>query len=88
MEWVLRLIGTGVDGQSRSFDVIEISRPDGLGEISELGLTLAQPRVIDEVVVARERAVREPVVAHERRHPLHSPTGSVYKVPGFGVDRY
>ena len=42
MEWVLRLVGTGVDGQSRSFDVMEISRPDGLGDIANLGLTLAE----------------------------------------------
>jgi hypothetical protein len=42
MEWVLRLVGTGVDGQSRSFDVIAISRPGGLGEIANLGLTLAE----------------------------------------------
>jgi hypothetical protein len=50
MEWVLRLIGTGVDGQSRSFDVIEISRPDGLGNIANLGLTLAEgKRLLAEV---------------------------------------
>ena len=42
MEWVLRLVGTDVDGQSRGFDVIEISRPGGLGEIANLGLTLAE----------------------------------------------
>lgn len=42
MGWVLRLVETGVEGQSRSFDVIEISRPDGLGDIANLGLTLAE----------------------------------------------
>jgi hypothetical protein len=42
MGWLLRLVETGVDGQSRSFDVIEISRPDGLGEIANLGLMLAE----------------------------------------------
>jgi hypothetical protein len=26
MEWTLRLVGTEMDGQSRSFDVMEISR--------------------------------------------------------------
>jgi hypothetical protein len=30
----------GIDGQSRSFDVMTISRPDGLGDIADLGLTL------------------------------------------------
>src|SRR5277367_6785804 len=42
MKWVLRLVGAGVDGQSRSFDVMEISRPDGVGDIANLGLTLAE----------------------------------------------
>jgi hypothetical protein len=28
MEWTLRLVGIGIDGQSRSFDVMAISRPD------------------------------------------------------------
>ena len=58
MGWVLRLVGTGVDGQSRSFDVMEISRPDGLGDIANLGLTLAEgkqllARVQQEVVAAQ-----------------------------------
>jgi hypothetical protein len=42
MEWVLRLVGTGVDGQFQSFEVMEISRPDGVGDIANLGLTLAE----------------------------------------------
>jgi hypothetical protein len=42
MEWVLRLVGTGVDGQPQSFDVMEISRPDGVFDIANLGLTLAE----------------------------------------------
>jgi hypothetical protein len=46
MEWVLRLVGTGVGGQSRSFDVMEISRPDGVGDIDNLGLTLAEGKLL------------------------------------------
>ena len=42
MEWTLRLVGTEIDGQSRSCEVIAISRPDGLGDIAALGLTLAE----------------------------------------------
>jgi hypothetical protein len=34
MEWTLCLVGAGIDGQSRSVDVMTISRPDGLGEIA------------------------------------------------------
>ena len=58
MEWVLRLVGTGVDGQSRSFDVMEISRPDGLGDIANLGLTLAEGKrllaSVQQAVVAAQ----------------------------------
>jgi hypothetical protein len=50
MEWTLRLVGTGADGQSRSFDVMLINRPEGLGEIANLGLTLS-----DEVRVKLPR---------------------------------
>jgi hypothetical protein len=46
MEWTLRLVGTGIDGQSRSFDVMPISRRDGLGEIANLGLTLAEAKLL------------------------------------------
>ena len=58
MEWTLRLIGTGIDGQSRSFDVMAISRPDGLGDIAQLGLTLAEAKQllvqIQQAVVAAQ----------------------------------
>src|SRR5882757_6659560 len=46
MEWTLRLVGTGADGQSRSFDVMPISRPEGLGEIANLGLTLTEAKLL------------------------------------------
>jgi hypothetical protein len=46
MEWTLRLVGTGIDGESRSFDVMPISRPDGLGEVANLGLTLAEAKLL------------------------------------------
>ena len=55
---MLRWVGTGIDGQSRSFDVMEISRPDGLGDLASLGLTLAEAkqllaRVQQDVVAAQ-----------------------------------
>ncbi len=46
MEWTLRLVGTGIDGRSHSFDVMPISRPDGLGEVANLGLTLAEAKLL------------------------------------------
>src|ERR1700733_9712301 len=58
MGWVLRLVETGIDGQSRISDVMEINRPDGLSDIGHLGLTLAEAkqllaRVQQEVVAAQ-----------------------------------
>ena len=36
------MVGTRVDGQSLSVDVMEFIRPDGLVDIAKLGLTLAE----------------------------------------------
>ena len=41
MGWVLRLVETGVDGASRSVDVMVIDRLGNLGDIAALGLTRA-----------------------------------------------
>jgi hypothetical protein len=42
MGWVLRLVETGVDGSSRSVDVMVIDPSGDLDDIAALGLTLAQ----------------------------------------------
>jgi hypothetical protein len=58
MEWTLRLVARGLDGQSQSVDVLEISRPDGLGDIASLGLTLSEakqlPGQVQQHVVAEQ----------------------------------
>src|SRR5687767_3916982 len=68
MGWVLRLVETGVDRSSRSVDVLAIDRPDDLGDIAALGLTLSQGKrlvalVQREIVTAqsRDHAVRRPL---------------------------
>src|SRR3954451_2985260 len=67
MGWVLRLVETGIEGLGRSVDVMVIDRPDDLGDIAALGLTLAQGKqlvalVQQEIVTAqsRDHAVRRP----------------------------
>ena len=67
MGWVLRLVETGVDGASRSVDVMVIDRLGDLGDIAALGLTLAQGKqlvalVQQEIVTAqsRDHAARRP----------------------------
>jgi hypothetical protein len=67
MGWVLRLVETGVDGSSRSVDVLEITHPGDLGDLADLGLTLADGRQllaqVQQAVVAaqsRDHAARRP----------------------------
>jgi hypothetical protein len=67
MEWTLRLVGTGLDGQSRSLDVMAISRPDGLGEIANLGLTL------DEAKLLLAKVQQQVVAAQAHHHAMFRP---------------
>ena len=67
MELVLRLVGTGIDGQSRSSDVMAISRPDGPGDLANLGLTLAEAK---QVLAHVQRDV---VAAQAGNHALLPP---------------
>ncbi|WP_158932617.1 hypothetical protein [Acidisphaera sp. S103] len=67
MEWTLRLVGTEMDGQSRRFDVIETSRPDGLSDIPNLGLTLAEAK---QLLVQVQQEV---VAAQARHHAIFRP---------------
>jgi len=65
--WVLRLVKIGAEGEGPCVDVMEISRPDDLVDIANLGLTLAEAKrllagVQREIVAAqaRDHAVRRP----------------------------
>src|SRR3954449_13058339 len=65
--WVLRLVEIGVEGEGSCADVVEISRPDGLVDIADLGLTLAEAKLVlagvqREIVAAQTRdyAIRRP----------------------------
>ncbi len=44
MAWMLRLVKTGAEGEGPCADVMEINRPDDLGDIASLGLTLAEAK--------------------------------------------
>jgi hypothetical protein len=67
MEWTLRLVGTELDGQSQSREVMTINRPDGLGDIAALGLTLAEAK---QLLVQVQQEV---VAAQARHHALLRP---------------
>jgi hypothetical protein len=61
------LVKTGVDREAQGTDLMEIRRPDGLGDIANLGLTLSEaklvlPNVQREIATAqaRDHVVRQP----------------------------
>ena len=67
MRWVLRLVETGADAQSWDADLMEICRPEGLGEIADLGLTLAEAK--RPLTSVQRAVVASRADHHGRRHP-------------------
>ena len=69
---MLRLIATGDDARCLSTDLAEIYRPEGLGDITSLGLTLPEAK---QLLASVQRAV---VSAQADRHGLRRPCCSAY----------
>ena len=46
MAWTIRLVEIGADGEEQWVDVMQINRPDNLGDIANLGLTLAEGKLV------------------------------------------
>jgi len=79
--WMLRLVKIGVEGEGPCTDIMEISRPDDLRNIADLGLTLAEAKrllagVQREIVVAQARS-------HAVRRPECSCCGGVCRVKDY-----
>ena len=58
--WILRLVKTGAEGEEQCTDVMEINRPGELGSIADLGLNLAEAKLLlagiqQEIVAAQAR---------------------------------
>jgi hypothetical protein len=68
--WILRLVKIGAEGEGRSVDVMEIHRPDHLGNIADLGLAL------DEMKRLLAALQQEVVAAQASDHALRRPTCS------------
>jgi hypothetical protein len=65
--WIVRLVKIGGEGEGQATGVIEINRPKDLNDIADLGLTLAEAKLLlaglqQEIVTAqaRDHAVRRP----------------------------
>src|SRR5689334_14447358 len=67
MGWMLRLVETGTDSRARSVDVLEISRPNDLGDIANLGLTLPEAK---QLLARVQQAV---VAAQAQQHAILRP---------------
>jgi hypothetical protein len=44
--WAVRLVKTGTDGEEQRVDVMQINRPNDLGDIANLGLTMAEGKLV------------------------------------------
>jgi hypothetical protein len=58
VRWVLKVVAVGAQGDEQTTKVMEINRPDSLGEIADLGLSLAEAkqllaRLQKEIVAAQ-----------------------------------
>ena len=65
--WIVRLVNSGADGEKQSADIMNINRPDDLSDIANLGLSLAEGKLLlaglqQEIVAAQAKghAVRRP----------------------------
>lgn len=67
MGWILRLVETGIEGPVRSIDVLEIIRPRDLGDLADLGLTIAEGK---QLLAQVQQAV---VAAQSRDHAAWRP---------------
>jgi hypothetical protein len=65
--WIVRVVKSGAEGEGQCTDVMEIVRPADLGDIADLGLTLADAKLLlaglQQAIVtgqARDHAARRP----------------------------
>jgi hypothetical protein len=85
MEWTLCLVGVGIDGQSPSFEVMAISRPDGLGDIASLGLTLAEAKRL--LAQVQQQLVAEQATTHAAVRPYCRSCGGTCQVKDWAPHR-
>ena len=85
MEWTLRLAGMGIDGQFRSFEVMAISRPDGVGDLANLGLTLAESKLL--LAQVQRQLVAEQANTHATFRPDCRSCGGTCRVTDWQAHR-
>jgi len=79
--WILRLVKTGAEGEGRTLDVMEITRPDGLGDIADLGLTLDETKRL--LARLQQEIAAAQVKDHVARRPICSRCGGGCRVKDY-----
>jgi hypothetical protein len=84
-EWArgldLRLVKIGAEGEVQAQDVMEIDRPDELGDISDLGLTLSETKRL--LAALQQEIVAVQVRQHAARRPICSRCGDACRVKDY-----
>src|SRR5271165_4338051 len=81
LAWIVRVVKTGAEGEGPCTDVMEITRPDSTDDIADLGLTLAEAKLLlasvqQEIVAAQARD-------HAARRPACARCGAVCRVKDY-----
>jgi hypothetical protein len=76
--WILRLVKIGAESEVQAQDVMEIDRPDDLGDISDLGLTLSETKRL--LAALQQEIVAVQVRQHAARRPICSRCGDACRV--------
>ena len=79
--WILRLVKIGAEGEGRSVDVMEIHRPDHLGNIADLGLALDEMKRL--LAALQQEIVAAQVSDHAVRRPTCSRCGGGCRVKDY-----
>jgi hypothetical protein len=86
--WILRLVKIDAEGVEQDTDVMEINRPDGLGDHAHLGLTLTEAKRLlaglQREIVGQQvsgEAIRPPDVLQPRQSRSQIRTRSMSKKP-------
>jgi hypothetical protein len=79
--WIVRLVKLGADGETRCTEVMEISRSDGISDIANLGLTLAEAKQL--LAGAQQAIVTAQTEDHAARRPACPHCGGVCRVKDY-----
>src|SRR3954452_25202202 len=81
MAWIVRLVKIAADGENQSVDVLKINRPDDLGDIANLRLTLAEGKLV--LAGLQQQIVAVQVGRHALRRPDCRSCGAVCHVKDY-----